>query len=148
MRVATWNVNSLRVRLPHLLRWLEKSQTDVVCLQETKLTDDLFPVDALRAAGWEHLAWWGEPTYNGVAIVSRLPLEDVQMGFDDPIERDDKRCGGSWQSPPGSNSVRTARRAWSGAGSGAPKYAMTASPMNLSRVPVSSITASDAHWKT
>ena len=91
MRVATWNVNSLRVRLPHLLRWLEKSQTDVVCLQETKLTDDLFPVDALRAAGWEHLAWWGEPTYNGVAIVSRLPLEDVQMGFDDPIERDDKR---------------------------------------------------------
>ena len=91
MRLATWNVNSLRVRLPHLLRWLEESQCDAVCLQETKLTDDKFPADALREAGWGHLAWWGEPTYNGVAIVSRLPLENVQLGMGLPVEEGQKR---------------------------------------------------------
>ena len=91
MRLATWNVNSLRVRLPHLLRWLDESQTDVVCLQETKLVDSQFPADALREAGWEHLVWQGEPTYNGVAIVSRYPLEDVRFGLHPDVDRDQKR---------------------------------------------------------
>lgn len=91
MRLATWNVNSLRVREQHLLQWLDESQTDVVCLQETKLTDDQFPADALRAAGWEHLAWTGQQTYNGVAMVSRYPLEDVRLELDPAIDRDQKR---------------------------------------------------------
>lgn len=91
MRVATWNVNSLRVRLPQLLRWLDESQTDVVCLQETKMVDNAFPVDAIRDAGWEHVVFQGERTYNGVAIVSRLPLEDVRFGLDPEIDREQKR---------------------------------------------------------
>ena len=86
MRIGTWNVNSLRVRQPHLIRWLQQSDTDVVCLQETKLTDDKFPADALRDAGYTHLAWHGQPTYNGVAIVSRLPLSDVQIGMGDDVD--------------------------------------------------------------
>ena len=86
MRIGTWNVNSLRVRQPHLLRWLDQSDTDVVCLQETKLTDDKFPAQALRDAGYEHLAWHGQPTYNGVAIISRHPLTDVQIGMGDDVD--------------------------------------------------------------
>ena len=88
MRVATWNVNSLRVRLPQLIRWLNESQTDVVCLQEIKMVDKQFPAKELADAGWPHLAWMGQPTYNGVAIVSRFPLEDVQKGFEDGEEVD------------------------------------------------------------
>ncbi|AXA91796.1 exodeoxyribonuclease III [Massilia sp. YMA4] len=76
MKLVTWNVNSLNVRLPHLLRWLEENPVDVVCIQETKLTDDKFPLAALEAAGW-HVAFSGQKTYNGVAILSRQPLADV-----------------------------------------------------------------------
>lgn len=83
LKIATWNVNSLRVRLGHLERWLAESQTDVVCLQETKCVDAEFPADEIRAMGWEHVCFWGEQTYNGVAVVSRLPLSDVQLGMDD-----------------------------------------------------------------
>jgi len=81
MRVATWNVNSLRVRLPHLLAWIKEAGPDVICLQETKVTDDKFPVVALREAGYPHLAFIGQKTYNGVAILSRHPVTDVQLGF-------------------------------------------------------------------
>ncbi|MBW1878119.1 MAG: exodeoxyribonuclease III [Deltaproteobacteria bacterium] len=84
MRVATWNVNSLRVRLPHLQRWVEAAHPDVVCLQETKVVDDKFPVQALQALGFPHLAFSGEKTYNGVAILSRHPLHEVQKGFSTP----------------------------------------------------------------
>lgn len=76
MKLATWNVNSLKVRLPHLLQWLAAHPVDVLCIQETKLTDDKFPVAEINAAGYE-VAFSGQKTYNGVAILSRHPLTDV-----------------------------------------------------------------------
>ncbi|MDR3157785.1 MAG: exodeoxyribonuclease III [Zoogloeaceae bacterium] len=79
MKIATWNVNSLKVRLPHLLDWLVQSGTDIVCLQETKLEDANFPRAELAAAGY-HVACGGQKTYNGVALASRCPLEDIQIG--------------------------------------------------------------------
>ncbi|MFT4621783.1 MAG: exodeoxyribonuclease-3 [Myxococcota bacterium] len=91
MRIATWNVNSLRARKEHLLRWLAESDIDAVCLQELKHTDDQFPADAIAAAGYPHCAWHGEPTYNGVAIVSRLPLADVQRGMADDCDDPQRR---------------------------------------------------------
>ncbi len=89
MKIASWNVNSLNVRLPHVLDWLREAQPDVLALQETKLTDDRFPVDELRAAGY-HSVFSGQKTYNGVAILSRAPCEDVVTevpGLDDPQRR-------------------------------------------------------------
>jgi len=83
VRVATWNVNSLRVRLGHLERWLAEARPDVVCLQETKVVDDDFPVEAIRGFGYDHVCFWGEQTYNGVAILSKLPLTDIHLGIDD-----------------------------------------------------------------
>ena len=80
MKLATWNVNSLKVRLPHLLDWLQSAAPDVVCLQETKQTDDVFPAEALRVAGYES-AFSGQKTYNGVALLSRSPIGDVQTGI-------------------------------------------------------------------
>jgi exodeoxyribonuclease-3 len=80
VRLATWNVNSLKVRLPHLLDWLSRAAPDVVCLQETKLEDGSFPVNELRAAGYE-CAFSGQKTYNGVAILSRLPLAETVAGI-------------------------------------------------------------------
>ena len=74
MRIATWNINSVRIRL-HLLEKLAQTESpDVICLQETKVTDDLFPADALIALGYPHLAFSGMKGYNGVAILSRLPF--------------------------------------------------------------------------
>jgi len=70
LSVATWNVNSLKVRLPHLLDWLAQHAVDVVCLQETKLTDDKFPIDELKKAGYTSV-FAGQKTYNGVAVVIR-----------------------------------------------------------------------------
>jgi exodeoxyribonuclease-3 len=70
MKLATWNVNSLSVRLPQLLAWLEQQQPDVIVLQETKLTDDKFPAEALAAAGYRSV-WFGQKTYNGVALLAR-----------------------------------------------------------------------------
>ncbi|MET0267804.1 MAG: exodeoxyribonuclease III [Duganella sp.] len=89
MNLATWNVNSLNVRLPHVMQWLEQHPVDVLCIQETKLTDDKFPVAQLEAAGY-HVAYTGQKTYNGVAIISKLPIEDVVKNnplFDDPQQR-------------------------------------------------------------
>jgi exodeoxyribonuclease III len=80
MKLATWNVNSLKVRLPHLLDWLQSAQPDVVCLQETKQTDDVFPVEALREAGYDSV-FSGQKTYNGVAILSRWPMSEIQTGI-------------------------------------------------------------------
>lgn len=79
MKLATWNVNSLRVRLPQVTEWLNTHQPDVLALQETKLTDDLFPVETFSALGYE-AAYAGQKTYNGVAVLSRRPLNDVQSG--------------------------------------------------------------------
>ncbi len=76
MKLATWNVNSLAVRLPHLLDWLASAQPDAIVLQETKLVDDKFPKDELRAAGY-HAEFFGQKTYNGVALLSRTPATDI-----------------------------------------------------------------------
>jgi len=76
MQIATWNINSLTVRLPQVLAWLTANPVDALCLQELKLTDDKFPFDALKEAGYE-AAVFGQKTYNGVAILSRSPLRDV-----------------------------------------------------------------------
>ncbi len=89
MKLATWNVNSLKVRLPHVLDWLTQHEPDVLCLQETKLTDDKFPAAALREAGYEAI-YSGQKTYNGVAILSRTPALDAVTGipgYDDPQRR-------------------------------------------------------------
>lgn len=80
MRIATWNVNSIRMRLEQLLTWLQEEQPDVVCLQETKVSDELFPREPLEALGYE-LAISGQKAYNGVAILSRRPIEQVCVGF-------------------------------------------------------------------
>jgi exodeoxyribonuclease-3 len=89
MKIATWNVNSLNVRLPHLLDWFERQRPDIVCLQETKVEDQNFPVAALEAAGYRS-AFSGQKAYNGVAILSRAPLADVQPGIPS-VEDDQKR---------------------------------------------------------
>ena len=89
MKIATWNVNSLAVRLPQLLDWLSLHQPDVLCLQETKLTDDKFPHAAIMAAGYQ-VQWFGQKTYNGVALISKSPATDVVRnipGHDDPQAR-------------------------------------------------------------
>jgi exodeoxyribonuclease III len=89
MKLATWNVNSLKVRLPHLLDWLAATSPDVVCLQELKLEDRNFPLAEIEAAGYR-CAFSGQKTYNGVAILARSPLEAVQSGtpgFEDDQKR-------------------------------------------------------------
>ena len=89
MKIAAWNVNSLKVRLPQLLDFLASRQPDAVCLQETKLTDDNFPVAELAAAGYR-VAFIGQKTYNGVAILSRSELVDISLGipgFEDEQKR-------------------------------------------------------------
>jgi exodeoxyribonuclease-3 len=77
--VATWNVNSVRKRLDHVLRFAAGTAVDVLCLQETKVINDLFPVDALTEAGFPYQAIAGMKGYNGVAILSRRPLHDVRI---------------------------------------------------------------------
>ncbi len=89
MRIASWNVNSLRVRLPQLLEWLRAAAPDVVALQETKLSEDAFPAAELAAAGYQSV-WSGQKTYNGVATLARSDLGDVlcdMPGYDDPQRR-------------------------------------------------------------
>src|SRR5690606_10785726 len=76
MQIATWNINSLTVRLPQVLAWLAANPVDALGLQELKLTDDKFPHDAFKELGYEAVAY-GQKTYNGVAILSRHPLRDV-----------------------------------------------------------------------
>jgi len=80
MQLASWNVNSLKVRLPHLLDWLAAKAPEIVCLQEIKLEDDKFPQMELEAAGYR-CAWSGQKTYNGVAILSRTSLAEVATGM-------------------------------------------------------------------
>lgn len=80
MKIATWNVNSLKVRLPQVLDWLAAQQPDVLCLQETKLEDSAFPRMELESAGYQ-AAFAGQKTYNGVAILSRRPAQDIAIGI-------------------------------------------------------------------
>ncbi|MDQ7004098.1 MAG: exodeoxyribonuclease III [Ghiorsea sp.] len=89
MKIVSWNVNSLNVRLPHVLDYLKTHQPDVLALQETKQTDANFHKDDLEAAGYQ-VAFQGQKTYNGVAIISKHPLEDVSFdmpNLDDPQKR-------------------------------------------------------------
>lgn len=89
MKLATWNVNSLNVRLPHVLTWLEQQKPDVLCLQETKQEDSKFPYQILQEAGYIAVHN-GQKTYNGVAILSRHGLSDIQMdipGYADEQKR-------------------------------------------------------------
>jgi len=90
MRLATWTVNSLRARLDILLDWLKQQGPEVVCLQETKLTDDLFPVAPLAELGYQAV-FTGQKTYNGVAILSRLPLTEVMVVLPQAPGEDEKR---------------------------------------------------------
>jgi exodeoxyribonuclease III len=90
MRITTWNVNSLTARLQHVLDWTQANPVDVLCLQELKLTDDKFPLDVLRGAGYQHCAVFGQKTYNGVAVLSRHPIAEVTKninGFADEHSR-------------------------------------------------------------
>ncbi len=80
MRIATWNVNSMRARLERVEQWLEQAQPDVCCFQETKLADAAFPTDRFQALGYE-VAHHGDGRWNGVAIASRVGLADVEVGF-------------------------------------------------------------------
>lgn len=89
MKIATWNVNSLNVRLPHLLDWLRNAMPDIVALQETKLEDARFPAAAIAELGY-HCIYSGQKTYNGVALLSRESASDVLTdipGLDDPQRR-------------------------------------------------------------
>jgi exodeoxyribonuclease-3 len=89
MKLATWNINSLTVRLPQVLDWLQANPVDVLALQELKMTDDKFPADAFAQAGY-CAQWFGQKTYNGVALISRTPAEQVVKnipGFDDDMSR-------------------------------------------------------------
>jgi len=86
MRIATWNVNSLRARLDKVTWWLERARPDVLLMQETKLADADAPTDVFRAAGFE-LAHHGEGRWNGVAVASRVGIEDVVANFGEPLRR-------------------------------------------------------------
>ena len=89
MKIATWNINSLTVRLPQVLNWLAANPVDVLCLQELKLSDDKFPLQELAAVGYQS-AVFGQKTYNGVAILSRLPARNIVkniVGFTDEQSR-------------------------------------------------------------
>ena len=96
MKIATWNVNSLAVRLPQVIDWLKAQEAmgsdqaiDVLALQDLKMTDDKFPHQAFADAGY-HAQWFGQKTYNGVALISRTPAVDVVKnipGFEDDMSR-------------------------------------------------------------
>ncbi len=80
MRIATWNVNSIRQRLDHLQTWLKERQPDIVCLQEIKCVDEAFPREPLEALGY-NVAVHGQKTFNGVALLSKLPFDEVASGL-------------------------------------------------------------------
>ncbi len=87
MRVVTWNVNSLRARLERVEQWITEVQPEVLCIQETKLADDAFPALSFEALGYES-AHYGQGQWNGVAIMSKVGIDDVVVNFADGIEPD------------------------------------------------------------
>ncbi|MBD2082677.1 exodeoxyribonuclease III [Leptolyngbya sp. FACHB-17] len=80
MKIATWNVNSIRTRLAHVTQWLTDNPIDLLCVQETKVVDELFPHEAITSIGY-HAYVYGQKSYNGVALISRSPLQAVDLGF-------------------------------------------------------------------
>lgn len=95
MRLATWNVNSVRARSERLATWLRVAECDIICLQETKCSDQAFPTDVFSAAGYD-VAHWGSGAYNGVAIASRVGIDDVVTGFGPGDERLRARAEPTW----------------------------------------------------
>jgi exodeoxyribonuclease-3 len=91
MKIATWNVNSIRRRLPILLEWLAQHQPDVMCLQETKVKDQDFPLEPLRSAGY-HVTFRGKTAYNGVATLTRTAPEHILHGFREGADEEDDRA--------------------------------------------------------
>jgi exodeoxyribonuclease-3 len=87
LKVASWNVNSIRARQQRILAWLQRQRPDVLCLQETKILDEHFPAEAYRELGYES-SFFGQKSYNGVAILSRHPIEDVRRGLTGPVSDD------------------------------------------------------------
>ncbi len=100
MKIATWNVNSLTVRLPQVLDWLAANPVDVLGLQELKLSDDKFPLEALQAAGY-HSAVLGQKTYNGVALLTRAPVTDVVKNIPGFSDEQSRVIAGTLASPTG-----------------------------------------------
>ena len=96
MKIVTWNVNSLRVRLPQLEAWLAATQPDVLCLQETKVRDSDFPAAAFSALGYQ-VVFHGQPSYNGVAIAARGALTDVEVGLEDFADEQCRCLSASYQ---------------------------------------------------
>ena len=88
MKITTWNVNGIRARLTHIIDFLREHEPDVLCLQETKVVDELFPRDLIEDEGY-NVTFTGQKGYNGVAILAAHPIEDVVMGMpDDPPDAD------------------------------------------------------------
>jgi exodeoxyribonuclease-3 len=90
MKIATWNVNSIAIRLEHIAKWTSSNEIDVLCLQETKCVDEKFPLEAIKEMGFQ-AAFMGEKSYNGVAILSRHPISDIQKNFLDDGDDAPKR---------------------------------------------------------
>ena len=95
MKIATFNVNGIKSRLPHLLEWLEREQPDVACLQELKALDETFPIDAIRAVGY-HALWKGQRSWNGIAILARR--EPVEIRRELPGDPQDEQAA-TWKRP-------------------------------------------------
>lgn len=93
IKIASWNVNSLRVRLAHILAWLKEHQPDILALQETKIIDELFPLGAFQEAGY-HAVFTGQKTYNGVALISKTPLSDIQKDIPALNQQERRVLGG------------------------------------------------------
>jgi exodeoxyribonuclease III len=90
MKIATWNVNSINARIPHLVEWALREKPDVICLQETKCVNENFPLTVINELGYE-AEFFGQKSYNGVAILSKMPMSDVQKGFSDDDDESPKR---------------------------------------------------------
>lgn len=90
MKIATWNVNSILIRLEQVIKWLAQTDTDVLCIQETKCPDDKFPAAEIKMYGYNS-AFFGEKSYNGVAILSKHPIENVRYNMPDDDENAAKR---------------------------------------------------------
>jgi exodeoxyribonuclease-3 len=88
LKIASWNVNSIRARQDRVLGWLDRQRPDVLCMQETKILDEQFPAEAYRDLGYESV-FFGQKSYNGVAILSRHPIEDVRRGIAGPAPSED-----------------------------------------------------------
>jgi exodeoxyribonuclease-3 len=99
-QIATWNVNSLSVRLPQVIDWLAANPVDALCLQELKLTDEKFPFKALEEVGY-HSAAFGQKTYNGVAILSRTPISDVMKNITGFADEHSRVIAGTMATPNG-----------------------------------------------